>query len=99
LIERRSRDEATGEVVSLVGKLSGTKMGDRAQRTRPGKAEERKVKRQKRDEAQYDFTRMKGATLLSEGVDEMVGIIYRPKTQETRQTYEVLLSFFARSFR
>jgi pre-mRNA-splicing helicase BRR2 len=44
LIERRSRDEATGEVVSLVGKLSGTKMGDRAQRTRPGKAEERKVK-------------------------------------------------------
>lgn len=50
-------------------------------------------RRQKRDEAQYDFTRMKGATLLSEGVDEMVGIIYRPKTQETRQTYEVLLSF------
>nr|CAH7726674.1 unnamed protein product [Callosobruchus chinensis] len=44
LIERRSRDEATGEVMSLVGKLIGTKMGDRAQRTRPGKAEERKVK-------------------------------------------------------
>ncbi|CAG9834327.1 unnamed protein product [Diabrotica balteata] len=93
LIERRSRDEATGEVMSLVGKLIGTKMGDRAQRTKPGKAEERKAKRQKRDEAQYDFARMKGATLLSEGVDEMVGIIYRPKTQETRQTYEVLLSF------
>lgn len=36
---------------------------------------------------------MKGATLLSEGVDEIVGIVYRPKTQETRQTYEVLLSF------
>jgi len=50
-------------------------------------------RRQKRDEAQYDFDRMKGATLLSEGVDEMVGIIYRPKTQDTRQTYEVLLSF------
>lgn len=93
LIERRSRDEATGEVMSLVGKLDGTRMGDRAQRTKPGKAEERKVKRQKRDEAQYDFARMKGATLLSEGVDEMVGIQYRPKTQETRQTYEVLLSF------
>nr|CAI5865606.1 unnamed protein product [Callosobruchus analis] len=75
--------------MSLVGKLTGTKMGDRAQRTRPGKAEERK----KRDEAQYDFARMRGATLLSEGVDEMVGIIYKPKTQETRQTYEVLLSF------
>lgn len=93
LIERRSRDEATGEVMSLVGKLDGTRMGDRFMRSRPDKAEERKAKRQKRDEAQYDFARMKGATLLSEGVDEMVGIVYRPKTQETRQTYEVLLSF------
>lgn len=51
------------------------------------------IRRQKRDEAQYDFDRMKGAPLLSQGIDEMVGIVYRPKTQETRQTYEVLLSF------
>ncbi|XP_053694664.1 U5 small nuclear ribonucleoprotein 200 kDa helicase [Sabethes cyaneus] len=93
LIERPRRDEATGEVLSLVGKLEGTRMGDRAQRTKPEKTEERKAKRQKRDEAQYDFNSMKGATLLSEGIDEMVGIVYRPKTQETRQTYEVLLSF------
>ncbi|KAF0763286.1 putative U5 small nuclear ribonucleoprotein 200 kDa helicase [Aphis craccivora] len=93
LIDRRNRDEATGEVCSLVGKLEGTKMGDRFQRTKPVKAEERKAKRQKRDEAQYDFARMKGTTLLSDGVDDMVGIMYRPKTQETRQTYEVLLSF------
>lgn len=93
LIERPRRDEATGEVCSLVGKLEGTRMGDRHQRQKPEKTEERKAKRQKRDEAQYDFDRMKGATLLSEGIDEMVGIVYRPKTQETRQTYEVLLSF------
>lgn len=44
LIERRGRDEATGEVMSLVGKLTGTRMGDRHQRTKPDKAEERKVK-------------------------------------------------------
>uniref|UniRef100_A0A336M1D6 U5 small nuclear ribonucleoprotein 200 kDa helicase n=1 Tax=Culicoides sonorensis TaxID=179676 RepID=A0A336M1D6_CULSO len=93
LIERPRKDEATGEVMSLVGKLQGTKMGDKAQRSKPEKAEERKKKRQKRDEAQYDFNSMKGATLLSEGIDEMVGIVYRPKTHETRQTYEVLLSF------
>ena len=37
--------------------------------------------------------KMKGTTLLSEGINDMVGIMYRPKTQETRQTYEVLLSF------
>lgn len=68
-------------------------MGDRHQRTKPEKVEERKAKRQRRDNVQYDFDRMKGATLLSEGIDEMVGIVYRPKTQETRQTYEVMLSF------
>ena len=50
-------------------------------------------RRRKRDEAKRDFVKMKGSTLLSEGIDEMVGIMYRPKTQETRQTYEVLLSF------
>lgn len=93
LIERPRRDEATGEVCTLVGKLDGTRMGDRYQRSKPEKTEERKVKRQKRDEAQYDFERMKGTTLLSDGVDDMVGIVYRPKTQDTRQTYEVLLSF------
>jgi hypothetical protein len=37
--------------------------------------------------------KMKGTTLLSEGIDEVVGIQYRPKTQDTRQTYEVILSF------
>ena len=32
LIERRGRDEATGEVVSLAGKLTNSKMGDRFMR-------------------------------------------------------------------
>jgi hypothetical protein len=27
--------------------------------------------------------KMKGTTLLSEGIDEVVGIQYRPKTQDT----------------
>lgn len=44
LIDRRARDESTGEVVSLTGKLLGTRMGDKAQRTRPPQMEERKVK-------------------------------------------------------
>ena len=50
-------------------------------------------RRRKRDEAQHDMVKMKGTTLLTTGIDEMVGILYRPKTVETRQTYEVLLSF------
>lgn len=44
LIERRGRDEATGEVVSLVGHLGGIKMGDKYQRTKPPVSEERKAK-------------------------------------------------------
>jgi len=51
------------------------------------------IRRQKRNEAQYDFARMKGTTLLSDGADKMVGIMYKTKTQKTTQTYEVLLSF------
>ena len=50
-------------------------------------------RRRRRDDAKYDMQKMKGATLLSDKIDEMVGIVYRPKTQETRQTYEILLSF------
>lgn len=35
---------------------------------------------------------MRGTTLLSDGVDDMVGIAYKPKTQATRTTYEYILS-------
>jgi pre-mRNA-splicing helicase BRR2 len=44
LIDRRARDEATGEVMSLTGKLLGTRMGDKAQKTKPPQMEERKIK-------------------------------------------------------
>ena len=50
-------------------------------------------RRRKRDEDRHDIKKMKGFTLLSEGIDEMVGIVYKPKTKETRETYEILLSF------
>lgn len=50
-------------------------------------------RRRKRDEDRHDINKMKGFTLLSEGIDEMVGIVYKPKTKETRETYEILLSF------
>ena len=39
------------------------------------------------------MNKFKGQTLLSEGIEDMVGIYYRPKTQETKGTYEALLSF------
>ena len=44
LIDRRSKDEATGEVQSLVGHLVGTKMGDKYVRTKPSVPEPAKRK-------------------------------------------------------
>lgn len=45
LIDRRPRDEATGEVLPLTGKmLMATRMGDKAQRTRPPMMDEKKAK-------------------------------------------------------
>ncbi|XP_041988787.1 putative U5 small nuclear ribonucleoprotein 200 kDa helicase [Aricia agestis] len=92
LIERRGRDEATGEVLSLSGKLTGTRMGDRAQRTKPDKAEERKAKRQKRDEATYELSKSKSAR-VAWADDTPAGVLYRPRAQHTRQAYELLLAF------
>ena len=89
LIDRRARDEATGEVMSLTGKLEGTRMGDKAQRMKPAH------KRQKRDPGKTDIggKSVSKGPLQSDNLEEISGIIYRPKTQDTKQTYEVLLSF------
>lgn len=73
-------------------------MGDRHQRTKPSaltRSEEKKKKSKKAasDSSKYELSKLKGQSLLSEGIEEMVGILYRPKTPETRQTYEAILSF------
>lgn len=41
LIDRRSKDEATGEVQTLAGRLEGKKMGDRFERTKPSMLDEK----------------------------------------------------------
>jgi len=93
MIDRRERNEATGEVLSLTGHLQGTRMGDRAQRTRPDRATQQKPKKSNDQSSKYDVTRLRGQTLLGDAADDTSSIIYRPKTQETKQTYEVLLGF------
>ena len=45
LIDRRPKDEATGEVLPLSAKqLTSQKMGDKSQRTKPPRMEEKQVK-------------------------------------------------------
>ncbi len=104
LIEKRGRDESTGEVLSLSGKLTGTKMGDRAIRTKPSAEDDEKgaaTKRkksssqrpQKRRRNDKEFGFLSGRqSVLTEDLDALASV-YKPKTAETRQTYEVLLSF------
>ncbi|KAF5400264.1 U5 small nuclear ribonucleoprotein helicase [Paragonimus heterotremus] len=91
LIDRRPRDESTGEVLSLAGKIRVQEMGYKSQRTKPPMLHEKRAKRQKRDEMQQDSLKLKSASLLSDDLDDVAGIIYRPKTSDTRKTYEYIL--------
>ena len=103
LIEKRSRDEATGEVVSLSGKLIGKGMGAKALRTKPPKASangdsfppSKKSKRSTRDDHERKFVQSKSVLSGGSEIDASLAAekLYKPKTTETRQTYEVLLSF------
>ena len=47
---RRRTDKATGEVESLRGKLTGTRMGDRVHHSKPTEQLERMRKKRERDE-------------------------------------------------
>ncbi|CAH8510707.1 unnamed protein product [Heterobilharzia americana] len=91
LIDRRPRDESTGEVLSLAGKIRVQEMGHKSQRTKPPMLQEKRAKRQKRDESQQDALKLKGSSLLNDDFDDIAGIIYRPKTPDTRKTYEYIL--------
>ncbi|EDV19743.1 uncharacterized protein TRIADDRAFT_51100 [Trichoplax adhaerens] len=92
LLEKRGRDESTGEVTSLSGHLVGTKMGDKAQRAKPPTAEEAKPKRRKiTSEKRQDILKSKQASLLSSDLFDMPNI-YKPKTRATKSTYELMLN-------
>uniref|UniRef100_A0A1X7VH62 U5 small nuclear ribonucleoprotein 200 kDa helicase n=1 Tax=Amphimedon queenslandica TaxID=400682 RepID=A0A1X7VH62_AMPQE len=99
LIQRRGKDEATGEVLTLVGKLSGTRMGDRAQRTRPPDEEKGPKKKKPRHDSSefYSFIPKGSGGLLSKEMEEISGLYYRPRTKESRETYELLLTFIQKS--
>lgn len=53
----------------------------------------RKQKKDTDHASQYDVGRFKGQTLLGDSAEDTSNILYRPKTMETKQTYEVLLGF------
>eukprot|EP00040_Diaphanoeca_grandis_P033251 m.203207 g.203207 ORF g.203207 m.203207 type:complete len:2196 (+) comp32849_c2_seq1:126-6713(+) len=95
LIDKRARDEATGEVMSLQQSIKDKKiaMGDKSLRTKPVNLEQRKAKRQRKEDAKEDdsMNQTTRGGLLQQ--DTSLGLRYRPKTRETQRTYELILNF------
>ncbi|CAB3405618.1 unnamed protein product [Caenorhabditis bovis] len=89
LTDRRGREEPTGEVLPLTDKLMKTmKMGDRAIKSK-APIQEQKKKKKKKDEDKS--LRLVAKNVLGDNT-ELMGA-YKPRTQETKQTYEVILAF------
>mmetsp|Transcript_57678 Transcript_57678/g.103593 ORF Transcript_57678/g.103593 Transcript_57678/m.103593 type:complete len:2173 (-) Transcript_57678:154-6672(-) len=92
-----SQNEPTGEPESLRGRVY-SKMGDLVQYDKPKEIDEFKEKKKKRqakkdDDLMQKKAKMdinKGETVLSTDVTEMQ--IYRPRTQQTKSVYEMLLN-------
>lgn len=100
LIEKIDRNEPTGEVLPLTTNEIATRMGDRYMRTRPKLLDDNaKPKKSKttsiadQKTSKLEINKYKGQSILSEDYEDSSSILYRPKTQETRQTYEIILSF------
>ena len=54
-------------------------------------------KKARRDSEDQYYMGSKATTLLSSEMEELGGLVYRPRTKETRATYELLLSFIQNS--
>ena len=88
----RAKNEATGEVKTLVGRLSGTKMGDRAVRTGTKEKEELEERKKKKVKDEDKKRKKKEEKMSSVSMYDLVGVNYKPSTRETRETYEALLT-------
>lgn len=91
----RRRDEATGEVESLYGRVDSIKMGDRLGSSRSTELTDR-IERLKRQQTEHlseerrpKRSRLEAGSVLAAS-EESMG--YRPRTRESRIAYEELLS-------
>lgn len=102
--EHRGRDlrEPTGEPETLWGKMKG-KMGDRVQYSKPEGADGKKDKKAKKRDTDVDGA-MPSAKKSRKGgpgltvLDLDTAGMYRPRTKETRDAYEALLSAIHETF-
>ncbi|ORX48547.1 Sec63-domain-containing protein [Hesseltinella vesiculosa] len=99
----RRDQEPTGEPETLWGKIDPKEFGARAQREGPKDIEEKKKRAAKRAEDSADRQRRKreetsldkayGYSSVLSATEDWEGLNYRPRTKETREAYEHILSF------
>ena len=76
----------------MVGRLTGTKMGDRAVRTGTKEKEELEERKKKKVKDEDKKKRKREEKMSSVSMYDLVGVNYKPTTRETRETYEALLT-------
>ncbi|KAJ3095037.1 DEIH-box ATPase [Phlyctochytrium planicorne] len=107
----RRDQEPTGEPETLYGRINTKTFGDKAMRTIEEKKEQALKKRKEREEkqkakgserqankkARQDASSMNsyGYNSVLAATEDFEGDIYRPRTKETRQAYELIKAFIA----
>lgn len=95
-LPRRDK-EPDGTPETLVGKIDPKQMGSRAQRQVPKDLEKKKKKAVERDAAEKPKRKAAeaagfGYTDIIEATQDVEGLMYRPRTAETREVYELILA-------
>ena len=97
-LPRRDK-EPDGAPETLVGRINPKDMGSRVQRQVPKDLEKKKKKAVERQDGAERPARRKAAeaagfgyTDIIEATQEVEGLTYRPRTAETREVYELMLS-------
>lgn len=92
----RRTDEAGGELESLVGKIDPKDMGSRVARAAPTKKAESKMTAAEREEQKATASASRSTRQSHKDViaatDELEGLRYRPRTNENRQVFELMLA-------
>ncbi|KAI8064474.1 Sec63 Brl domain-containing protein [Gongronella butleri] len=101
-LPRRDK-EPTGEPETLWGKIDPKEFGTRAEREGPKDLEEKKKRAAKRSEDSAERQRKRreessmnkayGYSSVLSATEDWEGLNYRPRTKETRESYEHILSF------
>ncbi|TIB36491.1 hypothetical protein E3P84_00909 [Wallemia ichthyophaga] len=90
-------DEPTGQAETLAGKVTARDMGTRATRETVKDKDKKKLKSQMDDDGSSTAKRSAsnkgyGYSNILEATQDMEGLDYRPRTAETTQVYELILS-------